>query len=284
VRLLHAHAGPRSLAVARWLVFGLWLVKLAADPLHRLAALPVAFVTPVGVLRLFGAPALHALLAAPSLWLLRGLGVLACALALGGRFQAAAAGVASVLLLVHQSLVRSFGYVNHAEIPLLYAAFILALVPVAERLARGDARAAGRAPSAALVGIVAVLCGSYALTGLHRVVCDGPAIFDPQVISRWVLGNAYGSFAGEWTLGRAVADSAAAQGALMAGLVLVTAFEILAPLCLVSRRFRLLFVVVMVPFHVLCWLTMNILFWENMALFLLLLDLEPRLYRDRQER
>jgi hypothetical protein len=55
----------------------------------------------------------------------------------------------------------------------------------------------------------------------------------------------------------------------------VTLFEILAPCCLLSRRFRLTFLIVMAPMHVLVWVSMNILFWENLALFLLLLDIDP---------
>ena len=65
------------------------------------------------------------------------------------------------------------------------------------------------------------------------------------------------------------------RGALAGGLLLVTVFEVLAPCCLFPRRFRRLFLLVMGPTHVLIALSMNILFWENLAMFLLLLDFNP---------
>jgi hypothetical protein len=50
--------------------------------------------------------------------------------------------------------------------------------------------------------------------------------------------------------------------------------EVFAPCCLVSRRFRIFFLVMMIPFHLLVLVTMNILFWENLALFALLFDVD----------
>jgi uncharacterized membrane protein len=63
----------------------------------------------------------------------------------------------------------------------------------------------------------------------------------------------------------------AAGAVLNAGFVVVTVLEVLAPLCLFSRRFRLLWLGVMVPFHVATLFLMKIFFWQNLILLVLLL-------------
>ena len=55
---------------------------------------------------------------------------------------------------------------------------------------------------------------------------------------------------------------------------LVTAVELLAPLCLLSRYYRLLFAAVMIAFYLLSYFAVGVLPWESLALFALLLDLE----------
>ena len=56
------------------------------------------------------------------------------------------------------------------------------------------------------------------------------------------------------------------------GFPIVTVFEVLAPLCLVSRTFRAAFLVVMVPFHLFSWIFMEVFFWKNLALYVLCVD------------
>ena len=60
---------------------------------------------------------------------------------------------------------------------------------------------------------------------------------------------------------------------LETGYPIVTLLEILAPLCLVSLWFRRGFLLMMLPFHVMTFLVMGILFWENLALYVLLFDI-----------
>ena len=128
-----------------------------------------------------------------------------------------------------------------------------------------------------LVLIVAVFTFTYALTGVSRLVLWTPGAFHPNTVTTWILLNAYQPTAYyTWQLGRNVMELPYwGRGVLAGGLLLVTVFEVLAPCCLFSRRFRRLFLLVMAPTHVLVALSMNILFWENLAMFLLLLDFDP---------
>jgi hypothetical protein len=63
---------------------------------------------------------------------------------------------------------------------------------------------------------------------------------------------------------------------LLIGFPLVTLVEVLAPLALFSRSFRVIFFATMVPFHVLTLLLMEVSFMENLLLYALLIDASRR--------
>jgi predicted DCC family thiol-disulfide oxidoreductase YuxK len=75
----------------------------------------------------------------------------------------------------------------------------------------------------------------------------------------------------QFGLGRYVVDYEWLALALRYGLIFITVIETLALFCLVSRPFRLIFLSVVIPFHVAVLLMMNILFAENMILISLVL-------------
>ena len=187
----------------------------------------------------------HALLSAPGLWTLRALTVAALVLALAPRGRVAGALASAVLLVLQQGLLRSVGYINHTEMVLLYAAIVLALAPLAER------RRSGAAPvprsDVPLVIITAILCLSYTLPGISRLMLGLPQVFHPDTILMWTLIAAHQTTDYGWEVGRHVlALPAFLRVGLAVGLVVVTAFELLAPCCLFSRRFRWAFLIVMV--------------------------------------
>ena len=55
-----------------------------------------------------------------------------------------------------------------------------------------------------------------------------------------------------------------------AGFPVVTLFEMFAPLCFISSRFRWMFLIVMLPFHLLAWIVMEIFFGSTCSLHLIL--------------
>jgi hypothetical protein len=63
---------------------------------------------------------------------------------------------------------------------------------------------------------------------------------------------------------------------LKAGFPFITLFEILAPLCLAWPRFRWVFIPFMLSFHLLSLVVMNIFFFDDMILYLLLVDWSRR--------
>jgi hypothetical protein len=127
-----------------------------------------------------------------------------------------------------------------------------------------------------LVGIVLALCLTYTFAGIYRLLHGGLALFTSAQLPAFVARNSLQLVQPTGNLGDWVLHAPAAAWLLSVGFPVVTAFEVLAPLCLFVRRFRYAFMAVMVPFHVLSWLVMQVWFWENLVLYLLFFDLRRR--------
>src|SRR5688572_19226666 len=152
---LHAGADARVLGLMRAWVFGVWAALMALEPLHTIAELPRCAFFAAGILRAI--PGLEALLAPGPLTALRIAIVIACALAALGVKGRAFGAAAAALLVVEQGLLRGFGHVNHAELPLLWAAILLPLFPCSDAFAAKPDRARGSAYAAGAVTIAAML-------------------------------------------------------------------------------------------------------------------------------
>jgi len=278
MKLLHEEASARRLELVTVLVFGLWFIKLLPDPLARLALLPSALFEPVGFLALVPSAVQPVLLSGPFLWFLKIATGLSIALVLGNRARTPAALVACACITLHLGIARGFaGNIGHQDLPLLYAAYWLALCRLAEWIA-ARARPAGASggcaqplrPEVPIIGTLAALCLTYTFVGIFRLVYGGLEAFAPESLTFWALRNSFHVLHPTWGLGKLLPEYPALTLLLTAGFPIVTAFEICAPLCLFSRRFRQLFLLVMVLFHFVSWLLLDIFFWENLALLLLL--------------
>jgi hypothetical protein len=188
--------------------------------------------------------------------------------------------VAAVLaccgLTAGQSIMRGFsGHIDHKDLVLLYAAWLLAILPWADALAKRR----GLIPpkpytleGISVVAILAALCLSYTLVGVYRLVHGGVEVFTSGSLTFWALRNSYQVTDPTWGLGRWLPQHPMLDRALNAGFPIVTMFEVLAPLALVSRTFRRVFLAVMVPFHVLSWMVMEVFFWKNLLLYPLFVE------------
>jgi hypothetical protein len=187
---------------------------------------------------------------------------------------------ACVLLTLRQGLKRGFaGHLEHQDLVLLYAAYLLALCPLADRLippARRRAEASWTLDGVPLVGIALSLCLTYTFAGVFRLLHGGLALFTSAQLPAFVARNSLQLVHPMGNLGGWVLGTPEAAWLLAVGFPLVTAVEVLAPLALFSRWFRYVFVAVMAPFHVLSWLIMQVWFWENLVLYVLFFDLDRR--------
>lgn len=190
-------------------------------------------------------------------------------------------------ILILDSISKEYnGYANHGQlVPLILAGLFLLAVPVrfasiAEVWQRKTL--VNRSPYAELLaaaGLVIVV--PYTFIGLTRLTNGGLDLFRGDAlldaIRRDSLRNS--NFGFRWFVDAVETHWFAAV--LKCGFAITTAAELMSALVFVSARFRTIWVIVMVGFHVMTLLSMNILFWENMILTALVFGvvLRPTTYQ-----
>ncbi|MFT3883410.1 MAG: hypothetical protein QM703_27640 [Gemmatales bacterium] len=266
--MLHDQATASSLGLMRIWVFGLAAVSRVYTPVWEMCYLPDY--QPAGVMRLLGA-SYWAPLITPELtlvlhWLTIGLLVMVAAGVGPYRWMAP---LSCVALTVAEGLVRGLGISTHANIILLLSCYLLALFPAADALTLfGKKRPPTTPPQqyrAALVSLSLLFCATYMLAAARRLSSSGIMIyFDDSILHSLALRDAeLGPHGG---LGIWVCESFLPAWSMRLGFPVVTLLEFLAPLCIFSKRFRWLWLAVMVPFHISTGWLMGIWFPYNMAL------------------
>jgi len=260
-------------------VFGMWIGDLLKDPSTELTQIPLAYYQPVGVLRWLPTSFWETALSAPALqiwwWVLAALLLLSAA---GVPFYRGVALVTCVLLTFYQGVIFGFTSVTHGPIAALYIAWILAVFPSADAFSLR--RSPKLSPSnhvyqAAILTATALLLATYMLVGVRRVVEGGTDIFLDGSILRFLARNSVGPDHLQGSLGLRVLEYPGLSMVFEVGFVIVTLFEILSLLCLSSKWFRRSWLAVMLPFHVLSWPLLQLLFMHNILLIcVLLVDLD----------
>jgi hypothetical protein len=279
IALIHEQAGPRLLRLARLGIFALWIVKLLLDPLWRLAEMPREMLHPAGILTLLPASTLDWLLTSDHLFALLVLNLVALGLGLTNKSFPLVSTVAAILLTIYSSLIRSFGPAVHTDIVLLLSVYALAGFSWADWLA---AKSTGKksAPQACSsyppITIVAMLTLSYCLVGLNRTIAGGINVFTGDTMVGWAVDASLRGYYFNTNIGWHLPEWPVVAFMLRAGLPVITLFEITAPLCLAVPHYRWVFFPVMISFHLLSLVFMNIFFFDDMLLYLLLIDWSRR--------
>lgn len=275
----HETATARSLGLVRAVVFTLWIIVFYCDA-HDVIHPPAELFQPLGLARLIP----HSLRA----WLLGSSGValfpwiffpVVAAAALGLRPFRFWGPAALVLILWLDLRNKGFsGFVYHAQAMILIAALVLAFSPAADGFALRFGRAKPtppRSPSAYRFPLLVILAAGllcYSFIAMHRFTFGGPAVFQGDALRSWLLvrcqePSAYPAFG----LGLLIANSTFGFALYKAGFLLSTVMEVLAPVCVASRRFALAWLLFITVFHLLSLFTLGIFFWENTVLLWLLL-------------
>lgn len=268
--LLHEVASARHLGALRLWVFGMWTLDVAKDPLTDLAAIPIDYFEPVGVLRVLPA-SLWTILHTPEalgLWWASLIALTALAAA-GVRPYRLVAGAACLLLTLYQGVIYSFAGPTHAELAALYAAYALAIFPSADGLSIRHGLGS-RAPAPvyrwAFLTVTVMLLSTYMLVGVRRLFLGGVAIFTDGTILRAVVDRSASPDHLNASFGLQVLASAPLTGLVEAGFVVVTVFEVTSLFCLVRPWFRRAWLAVILLFHALSWPLMQTLFLHNILL------------------
>lgn len=256
----------QALAGLRIVVFLVWIARLAAAPLADLSVLPEVLLEPPLLLQAIPPTwwqgILHpAFLSSLQITLLVGVALVV----VGARPHGPIALTVVALLTFEQALVRSFGFSSHAEIVPLLAAWVIACWPAADRwsIAGGLRRSGGPESHASGVFLIAAIgCWCYAATGMHRLAHYGPDLILGNSMSSYVIENSFRYGTGE--IGAMLLQEPGWARWLQLAMLGTTIMEILAPLALVLRRFRYIWLSFVIGFHLGSAVLLDTFFWEMM--------------------
>lgn len=273
--MLHEKVSPQTLGFARISVYGIWFWHVLKDPLGKVAEVPFEYFSPIGVLQIVPQPLWRLIyttefLSALKLTMLVGLALLLLGV---GPFRCIAI-FTCILLTFYQGLIRGFGYINHGELPMLYAAYVLAAFPSAHALSlrRGQAdRAQPAMYSAPMMAVGLLLALTYTFVGARRLVEGGLEIFGNGTIIHMIALRSFEPGPSGSGYGHLVLEHPWLALMLQVGFPIVTIFELLSPLCLFYGRFRWAWILVISAFHVATGLFMQIWFTANFLLILVFL-------------
>lgn|GEM_PF-187232 len=269
-----SRATAQTLGAWRIGVFGLCLCYVLSVDLPTLASLPGEIYKPVGVLKLLPDFAHWLRGAAMHLAVIRWVTALVVVAAmLGLKPYRPLAILAMALMFLFDMIYKGHGsYINHAHFGMLYVGSLLAIFPSADAYAmqgppKQDRPREHYVFAATLIGFIFVL--PYVVIGVHRLAV-GPHVFLQDHIIAWLVEQSvtqsyYGFDFSSWLLNYPLLG-----WLCKAGFIVVTAFEILSPFILINKWFRRVWIAVIVPFHLSTLFAMNIFFWQNVVLVLML--------------
>lgn len=277
---LHSEADQNILGLVRIAVFGVWFLLVWNTPIQEYAHFPAESFSTYGIYRLLfdfiPMPVLETMLTSGFLIGLK-VALLVCCLmcAAGVRPWYPLAALTLLLIFLFDAIVRGYyGYVNHAQLSLLTATIVLILFPAADGWSIAGDRtesAAGNTYRLPVAVAAFLLCLPYSFIGVHRIFYGGLEIFTGDALLNYMSVQSLNYSEYSFELGLIILQSEIIAVLFKAGFFVITVFEILTPLVLVHRRFRLIWLAIIIPFHFLTLLTMNIFFWENLILILALL-------------
>jgi hypothetical protein len=282
--------GQLHASFVRIAVLTIWCATACATPYQTYALFPSGMIKGYGLGRLLlgSAGAQSVVMSYAALVALRSLTILGCLLAmLAPRRRWIIVGLVGIVLVLDLVTKAIGGYANHAQFSPLLALLIFAVFSARPYLSLGEiwATLAERrrspppavlptesSPDAAFASVVWLVALSvvipYTYIGVNRLQEGGIGIFTGDALPNYI----------RFACGYAPNEACVRFGALLGvpwvvvglktGFVLTTCFEVGSALALVSLRFRVVWLVVIVAFHLLTLISMNIFFWENLTLVL----------------
>ena len=275
-RLIHSDASPEALAVARMWVFGMWVVLALQDAMMAQAGLQASLRVPLGIMPLVPSGLIEWLSSPGGLLTFKVTLVTACAAAALGLLTRVAMVVAITLVILWQTLSRSFmGYANHAELPLLFAALVLAISPCDRALVLWPRARRDPGPAACqfpLVAILGITCLTYLFIGTFRLTHGLPGLFQSNALSEWILSLNLRYADPGTSLGVAWIGNPVLRAGGKVGFFFLTLLEVATPFCLMSWRFRAAWLPAMLLAHVGILLLMRIDFTNQVLCYLFFID------------
>ena len=285
--------GTREHATAvRMTVLIIWMVIVAIMPYGHYARFPDGMIAGYGLGRLLlGADPIRRFLFSPPVLLALKWGVLVgCALAIlyPNRCRWLTPVVALFIVILDQLTKSLNGFINHGQIGPLFVLLVFAVfggrhyLPTLGFGPAPDPQESAWAPPAGTRGPAAypytpvvwlaalMLIIPYTFIGINRFRQGGLELFQGDALLDYInLTSRRYSVYGSSVFLDLIKIPWLAAG-LKAGYFVTTVFETCSAGVLFSRTFRRIWLIVIVPFHVVTLFAMNIFFWENVLLILVL--------------
>lgn len=273
--IIHQNATAETYNIFRNWILGIWLVVVLLSPVTSLAKLSVLSDYSIGFLLQYLPEAMKAGLFQPvSLAVLKGALVLGLGCMLVRRYSRTAGIVVCLLLTVYHGMTKGIGEVNHSELGMIYAVYLLVLFEWADSFYKpAEQEFQVSRYGLPLTAICATLCLAYTFIGLHRVVFGGIDLFLDNSIHYWIIENS--NEPKVYPLGKLdhlLLEYDWLRFLVKAGFPIFTVLEIFALFALINKTYRFVFIAGMLCFHVFIWLFMGILFWENMLMYILFIE------------
>ena len=286
---LHEGVTARSLALARVVVFAIWIVFVVQDPLHDLVFLPFELFHTYGVFEFVPDSFWQAILTPAGLLGLKAVAILVFGWALlgfrGARWMTA---FAVVVGMVYLQVRKGFGgHWDHRELTLVYVTAALVLTPAWDAFAAHRTNGVRRDDiyRASLLVLSFVVIVQYVFIGAARTFIGAPGVFLDGTLQNWVENrnlrpNPFGFDIGTYFLDPFWAVPL--DLLFLGGTILELASIVL--LFLRPGWIKVGFVIGFAVFHMAIFLMMNVAFPENIALLVLFFDLDAPLRRMRAGR
>lgn len=274
----------KQFSVIRLSVLLIWIIILSLTPYHLFSRLPETVVQPWGLGHLIlGVPQIAAFLTKSlTLSAFKLLGIVLCVICAFQNQNRGWAGYSLVIIvLILDAVQRAYsGYINHAQIVVLL--FLIFVVCVRDVKFYSLARIFGRnsvdekPPElyplyGGLIWMMkVVMLLPYTFIGLNRLLNGGTGIFTGDSILTYITFNSlyYSSYGFDFFV--ELLGITFISTVFKAGFFIVTLLEVFSAGVLFSRRYLIIWMLLMTFFHISTLFTMNILFWENIILLIAL--------------
>ena len=277
--LLHNNASSAAFVFYLKFFFGIWFLRYLFDPMQDLSLLPVGYSAPVGWLNSWPGFAYEFAHSYAGLLALR-IGILVCCIGVWfgkSRFYSGLIGCGCITTA--NALARGYGHMNHAEIGLILITWILAIFMTRfsrEELQR-PTHERNSASSASLVCAAIVLSLVYSLVGIARLVNGGLEFFVGDTMTNYMFKATYMNSVVDLNLNTWILSSSMLVFLVKAGTLAVTAMEVVAPICLVSKKMRYAMLLIMPGFHLGAILLFKVIFVEQLMCLILFVSVTPLL-------
>lgn len=274
-QLLHANAHPRTLILVVKFMFTMWFFRYLFDPITQLSELPIEYSSPVSFLGWLPLPIYIGLHSFSGLFLLKLVLLTSCISTWYSKYRRGSAFIACTSIALVNGVTRGFGHINHAEVAPLIVTGLLTLFLY--RLSKYQVQFPSLQPcktsSTALVLATLVFALTYSFVGTARIVHGGIGLLGGETITNSMIRMSHHDWLLEYNYSQWMVASPMMLLMLKLGTAVVTIFELAAPFCLVSDRFRQAWLMLMPAFHLGAILVFKIDFIENMLTMILFLNL-----------